>query len=157
VVIGFNTRLVALGAVLALLVAGCAMTTADQAATEMRASVAATATEFGLADHVGEIAVSFTQVPCSRAGGTAALAVLDVVVPPGEFEVGAIALVGGFWAEYHGRDFVRVAALPGAPDVVGVEGILRNGETLGFVYSVNDSTIHIQGLSGCLPRKVIDE
>ena len=154
---GSTRRLVALGAALGLLVSGCALSTADQAATEMRASVAATATEFGLADHVGEIAVSFTELPCARAGGTAALAVLDVVVAPGEFDVAAISRVGDFWAGFHGRDFVRVAAVSGASDVVGVEGILRDGETLGFVYSVSESTIHIQGLSGCLPRRTIEE
>ena len=154
---GSTGRLVALGAALGLLVSGCALSTADQAATEMRASVAATATEFGLADHVGEIAVSFTELPCARAGGTAALAVLDVVVAPGEFDVAAISRVRDFWADYHGRDFVRVAELPGAPAVVGVEGFLRDGETLGFVYSVEDTAIHIQGLSGCLPRRTIEE
>lgn len=154
---GSNTRLLALGAALALLVTACAVSTADVAATEMRASVAATATEFGLEDHVEEIVVSFTEVPCARAGGTAALATLDVTVGPGEFDVTGIARVGDFWAEYHGRDFVRYAEVPGAPEVVGVEGFLRDGETLGFVYSVNDAAVHLQGLSGCLPRRTIEE
>jgi hypothetical protein len=152
-----NPRLLVRGAALALLVTGCAFGTADQAATEMRASVAATATEFGLGEHVDEIVVSFTEVPCARAGGTAALATLDVAVGPGEFDVAAIARVGGFWAEYHGRDFVRIAEVPGAPDVVGVDGFLRNGEVLGFVYSVPDAAVHLQGLSGCLPRRTIED
>jgi len=152
-----NPRLLALGAALALLLAACAVGTADVAATELRASVAATATEFGLEDHVEEIVVSFTEVPCGRAGGTAALVTLDVAIDPAEFDVTAIARVGDFWAEYHGRDFVRYAPVPGAPEVIGVEGFLRDGETLGFVYSVPDAALHLQGLSGCLPRRTIEE
>ena len=154
---GTTKRLAALGAAAALVVAACATGTADEAAIAMRDSVAATATEFGLADHVDEIVVTFTEVPCTRAGGTAALAVLDVAIPLEEFDATAVERVGGFWAGYHGRDFVRTAAIPGAPSVIGVEGILREGEVLGFVYSTADESLDLQGLSACLPRRAIDD
>jgi hypothetical protein len=101
--------------------------------------------------------VSFTEVPCARAGGTAALVVLDVTVAPGEFDVAAIARVADFWRNYHGRDFVRATEMPGAPDIIGVEGTLREGEILGFVYSAADSAVHLQGLSACLPRRAIED
>jgi hypothetical protein len=80
-----------------------------------------------------------------------------VTPAPAEFDVGAIARVGDFWKTYHGRDFVRATEMPGAPEIVGVEGILRDGEVLGFVYSAADSAVHLQGLSACLPRRAIDD